>query len=104
MTQGFVFKKKLLHLAPGSKLVQLLDRERQITVNGIVLVDRDPRIFRLVLLYLRNGLNIPTFENVIDKIHFLEELEYWAVPNFKTVNQLRDIFNTEPTQLLSLNI
>ena len=95
--EGFVFMKDLLRQAPGSKLEQLLVRDRQSIVDGFIYLDRDPRIFRLVLLYLRNGLIIPPFNKIIDKIHFLEELDYWEVPNFKAVNQLREIFNKEPT-------
>ncbi len=45
--------------------------------NEFYFIDRDGKIFMLLLSYLRN-MKIPFFESKYDEVLFYEELEYWG--------------------------
>jgi hypothetical protein len=46
-----------------------------------IFIDRDPKIFRLLLNYLRDGIHIENFTSSQENELYLKELHYWGLPN-----------------------
>ena len=51
----------------------------QFNNDGKVFVDRDPEIFRYVLLYLTNDLKLPLIKDDFIRELFIEELKFWGL-------------------------
>lgn len=99
--------KDLLCKEEGSMLEAKFSGRFPIEINnGKVMIDRDPRIFRQMINYVRNNNSIPKFKNKDDAELFRLELEYWSLkPAYSLVQECIDdlqlIFNKQPKVLPS---
>ena len=65
-------------------------------VDDKVFIDRDPRIFSMLLNYLRtNGLNFNIEDSTTSDL-FKYELKHWKLNASKTELALQQIMNSEP--------
>ena len=63
-TEGFAIRKSLLCSVPDSALEAMFSGRHPLKkLNGKVFIDRNPKIFILVLDYLRNGKIFPYLKN-----------------------------------------
>ena len=47
--------------------------------DGRVFLDRNPKYFKLILDFLRDGKKITDFESEQEKKLYVAELKYWAI-------------------------
>ena len=82
VTEGFMVSKALLTAVPGSQLEAVFSG-RQILpkIDGKIFVDRNPKLFREVIEYIRGNMKLP--RRVLDDKYLLEEvteeLEHWGL-------------------------
>ena len=73
--------KATLTQYPESVLAAMFSGRYELPIhNGRVFIDRNGKGFSLLLQYLRNK-KIPYFDNDIDKQYFLDEIDYWNIPD-----------------------
>jgi hypothetical protein len=78
--ENMAVSKDLLCKEEGSMLEAKFSGRFPIEINnGKVMIDRDPRIFRQMINYVRNNNSIPKFKNKDDAELFRLELEYWSL-------------------------
>ena len=82
MTDGFTVKRSLLCKVPGSSLEAMFSpRNEQLLqkINGKIFVDRDPRIFKYVISYLKNDCFLNSFKSFYEKELFEKEIDFWGL-------------------------
>ena len=78
--EGFSVRKSLLCSIPESTLeAQFSGRHPHTKSGGAIFVDRNPKMFEMVLNYLRNGGRFPTIQDPELKKLFEEEIDYWQL-------------------------
>ena len=85
VTEGFCVRRKLLCSVDGSKIKTYFDLENKSKleiVNNRIFIDRDPAMFRYVLMYLRCDQQMPQLDLPFEKKMFSKELEYWGLPEY----------------------
>lgn len=79
VTDGFLLNKELLCSVPNTAMEAKFSGRHVIEkVNGQVYLNRNPRIFLMLIDYLRMGQKIPQIKEEYDIQMFEEELRYWA--------------------------
>ena len=96
-----IVSKVLLTSVKGSLLEKTFSGKHNLNkIDDHVFLDRDPRIFDLVLNYLRYDQNyIPKEIDVETKRLFEMEVHFWDLGNFiesKLSKQLLEMLKTEP--------
>lgn len=107
VTEGFLIDKNLLCSVPNTALEAKFSGRHAIPkINGQVYLNRNPKIFSLLLDYLRMGQKTPKLKDEYEMQLFEEELSYWAFDQLPTpeeserANFFKDvqenIFDKEP--------
>lgn len=69
-------------------------------INNKIFIDRDPVIFRYVIMYLRCGQQMPQLDSPFEKNMFAKEMEYWGLPEYdQVVKILYNIFDSVPNNI-----
>ena len=69
-------------------------------VNGKVFVDRDPKVFKYVVMYLRNNQKLPMIQDKFRRELFEQELQFWGLEeDYSPLKALIEIFETEPINI-----
>lgn len=89
--------RAVLTFVKGSTLEAMFSGRHPIATldNGEYFIDRNPKIFTMVLDYLRNGCRIPPIEDTYKRQSFEMELDYWGIESNKTrkLEQLQQVFH-----------
>ena len=73
MTEGFTVSKALLTAVPGSQLEAMFSGRHILPkIDGKVFVDRNPKLFREVVEYIRGNMKFP--KQVSDDKYLLEQV------------------------------
>ena len=99
-TENFSVSRQLLCSVPGSELFNVFNGKHELPeVDGKVFIDRNPKIFHMVLDYLRNDRASFTIEDKTTEDLFKFELEYWKLNVPDTLKKLQKIMETEPQSI-----
>ena len=103
VTDGFKLSKKMLCQVPGSALEAMFSGRHDLrkTVQGKIFIERDPKVFRYMINYLRDSQQKPEIKDEYEAKQFLSELDFWGIPppeseEEKYIQHLQDIFNKTP--------
>ena len=92
--------KELLCSEPNSVLEAMFSGRHDDnleTVNGEIIIDRDPEAFKMMLQYLRNPDIVCDFQSKFKEDLFDKELNYWGITKMHpNLIKLERIFNSEP--------
>ena len=70
--------RSLLCSVEGSALEAMFSGRHELRIiDGKVYVQRDPKIFRLLISYLRNCQRLPEIEDKLERELFDLELDFW---------------------------
>ena len=83
--QSMQASRSILTFVKGSTLEAMFSGRHPITTldNGEHFIDRNPKIFTMILDYLRNGCRIPPIEDTYKRQSFEMELDYWGIESQK---------------------
>ena len=69
-------------------------------LEGKIYINRDPVIFRYVILYLRNEGKLPIIEDKFTKALFEKELDFWGLPpDYNSIVTLENIYKEPPRKV-----
>lgn len=58
-----------------------------------IYINRDPVIFRYIILYLRNDGKLPIIEDTFTRTLFEKELDFWGLPlDYNQIVTLENIY------------
>ena len=84
-----IISKALLLKYPNSVLGAIFNNHIKLPKrNGNIFIDRDPKIFSLMLFYLQN-LSLPNFANEIEEKDFFDEISFWKIPIKQSKTQFK---------------
>ena len=80
VTDGFKVSKTLLQKVQNSHLASMFSGQQNLTqVNGKIFLDRNPKVFGLVLDFLRNDQEEIKIDDPVLRNLFLNELKFWGL-------------------------
>jgi hypothetical protein len=76
---GIKVHRSVLTAVPESALGIMFSGNHQLDeVHGEIYIDRDPKVFELVIQFLKNGKKVPSMD-YSTKVKFESELEFWVL-------------------------
>ena len=103
VTEGFTLRRQLLCQVPGSALEAMFSERNDVMlqrVNNKVFVDRDPKIFKYVVMYLRNNQKLPMIQDKFRRELFEQELDFWGLKqDYSVLKSMIELFESQPDEI-----
>ena len=91
--------RKLLMKDQDSDLAKLFSGKIEMNIldDGSVFLDRNPKVFSLLIDYLGNDFTIGPIKDEMKMAQFKTELEHWKIKNsYKKVKMQEDLISNPP--------